>query len=90
MSDLSRLGSRLDADALTFRAVIETTRGSGGKLAYDPRSEIFELKRMLPDGMSFPLDFGFVPGARGQDGDPLDILVSGDEPRRSGPCSPRA
>ena len=35
---------------------------------------------MLPDGMSFPLDFGFVPGTRGQDGDPLDILVLNDEP----------
>jgi inorganic pyrophosphatase len=30
---------------------------------------------MPPDGMSFPLDFGFVPGTHGQDGDPLDILV---------------
>jgi inorganic pyrophosphatase len=80
MTDLTRLDHRLDIKALTCRAMIETPKGQRGKLAYDPASGAFELKRMLPDGMSFPLDFGFVPGTRGQDGDPLDILVLGDEP----------
>jgi inorganic pyrophosphatase len=80
MTDLTRLDHRLDAEALTCRAIIETPKGQRGKLAYDPASGAFELKRMLPDGMSFPLDFGFVPGTRGQDGDPLDILVLNDEP----------
>ncbi|CAN5326510.1 inorganic diphosphatase [soil metagenome] len=80
MTDLTRLDHRLDIKALTCRAMIETPKGQRGKLAYDPTSGAFELKRMLPDGMSFPLDFGFVPGTLGQDGDPLDILVLGDEP----------
>lgn len=80
MSDLTRLDHRLDPVALTCRAVIETPKGRRGKLACDPVSGAIELKRMLSDGMSFPLDFGFVPGTRGQDGDPLDILVLGDEP----------
>jgi inorganic pyrophosphatase len=80
VADLTRLDHRLDSEALTCRAVIETPKGQRGKLAYDPACGAFELKRMLPDGMSFPLDFGFVPGTRGQDGDPLDILVLGDEP----------
>jgi hypothetical protein len=66
MSDLTRLDHRLDAKALTCRVVIETPKGQRGKLAYDPVSGAFELKRMLPDGMSFPLDFGFVPGTRGR------------------------
>jgi inorganic pyrophosphatase len=30
---------------------------------------------VLPEGMSFPYDFGFVPSTLGEDGDPLDILV---------------
>ena len=80
MSDLTLLDHRLDAEALTCRVVIETPKGQRGKLAYDPVSGAFELKRMLPDGMSFPLDFGFVPGTEGEDGDPLDILVLNDEP----------
>jgi inorganic pyrophosphatase len=80
VTDLTRLDHRLDAEALTCRAVMETPKGQRGKLAYDPASGAFELKRILPDGMSFPLDFGFVPGTRGEDGDPLDILVLNDEP----------
>lgn len=84
MTDLSRLDPRLDAKALTCRAVIETPKGRRGKLAYDPQTGLFELKRMLPDGMSFPLDFGFVPGTRGEDSDPLDVLVLGDEPSAVG------
>jgi inorganic pyrophosphatase len=84
MSDLTRLDHRLDAKALTCRVVIETPKSQRGKLAYDPVSGAFELKRMLPDGMSFPLDFGFVPGTRGEDGDPLDILVLNDEPAAIG------
>ncbi len=80
MTDLSRLDPSLDHGALTCRAIVETPKGGRGKMAYDPATGAFELKRMLPDGMSFPLDFGFVPGTRGQDGDPLDILVLNDEP----------
>ena len=35
--------------------------------------------------MAFPLSFGFVPGTRGEDGDPLDILILSEEvlPMRS-------
>jgi inorganic pyrophosphatase len=33
-----------------------------------------ELETVLPEGTSFPDDFGFVPSTLGDDGDPLDIL----------------
>jgi hypothetical protein len=36
--------------------------------------------KVLPPGMSFPLDFVFIPSTRGEDGDPLDVLVVMDEP----------
>jgi len=39
-----------------------------------------ELKKVLPAGMAFPYDFGFVPSTLGGDGDPLDVLVLMDEP----------
>lgn len=35
---------------------------------------------MLPQGMSFPYDFGFIPGTRGEDGDPIDVVLVADEP----------
>jgi inorganic pyrophosphatase len=60
--------------------VIETPKGSRNKYAYDPTDHIFELKKVLPAGMAFPYDFGFVPSTLGGDGDPLDVLVLMDEP----------
>jgi len=42
--------------------------------------EIFELKKVLPAGMNFPYDFGFLPSTLADDGDPTDVLVLMDEP----------
>lgn len=55
--------------------VIETPKGSALKYSYDPATHFFELKKILPSGMVFPYDFGFIPGTKGEDGDPLDIIV---------------
>jgi len=67
-----------------LNVVIETVRGGRNKLAYDEELGIFRLKKVLPEGMSFPYDFGFVPGTRGGDGDPLDALVLMDAPGATG------
>jgi inorganic pyrophosphatase len=75
-----RLPHALDDKARTCRAVIETPKGRRSKFDYDPQSGLFELAGLLPEGMSFPLDFGFVPSTRAEDGDPLDIMVLHDEP----------
>jgi inorganic pyrophosphatase len=63
-----------------LRVVIETPKGSRNKFAFDPKQYIFELKKVLPAGMTFPCDFGFVPSTEAEDGDPIDILVMMDEP----------
>jgi inorganic pyrophosphatase len=80
VADFLSLDPRLDDAARICRAIVESPKGGRAKYAYDPESGAFEMKRMLPDGMSFPLDFGFVPGTWAEDGDPLDILVLNDEP----------
>ncbi|MBC9912950.1 inorganic diphosphatase [Chitinophaga varians] len=59
----------------TIKVVIETPRGSTEKYDYDKKSGHFLLRKILPAGMMFPYDFGFIPGTKGEDGDPLDIIV---------------
>ena len=63
-----------------LRVVIETPKGSRNKYDYDPACDCMDLATVLPEGMSFPYDFGFVPSTLGEDGDPLDILVLMDAP----------
>lgn len=59
----------------TVDVVIETPKGSVQKYDYDPKSHFFKLRKILPSGMMFPYDFGFVPDTKGDDGDPLDIIM---------------
>jgi inorganic pyrophosphatase len=68
----------------TVYVVVETTRGSRNKLAFDEELGAFRLKKILPEGMTFPYDFGFIPSTTGGDGDPLDALVMMDEPGTAG------
>jgi inorganic pyrophosphatase len=67
-------------DKQLFRVVIETPKGSRNKFAFNEDEHIFELKKVLPAGMAFPYDFGFVPSTLAEDGDPVDVLVLMDEP----------
>ena len=63
-----------------FQFIIETPKGSRNKYAFDPAQEIFSLRKILPAGMAFPYDFGFLPRTLAADGDPIDVLVLMDEP----------
>src|SRR5579885_378130 len=57
------------------QVVIETPKGSRNKYKFDPKLRSFKLNRVLPDGMNFPYDFGFVPSTTAEDGDPIDVLL---------------
>jgi len=69
-----------DPDSGELYVIIETPRGSPNKFAYDPDNDLFRLKKVLPAGSVFPYDFGFIPSTRGEDGDPLDVMLFMDEP----------
>jgi inorganic pyrophosphatase len=58
-----------------LRVVTETSQGSRNKYSYDPECRCLQLKKVLPEGMVFPYDFGFVPSTSAGDGDPLDVMV---------------
>jgi len=84
MADLSKLPAQLDPKKRTCRAIIETPKGCRNKFDYDPKSGLFMLGGLLPEGMVFPFDFGFIPSTLGADGDPVDILVLMDAPAHVG------
>lgn len=79
LSDPIELTSFTD-DGKTIQVIIETPKGSRNKFAFDEKRQIFRLKKVLPVGMAFPYDFGFVPSTKAEDGDPVDVLVLMDEP----------
>lgn len=81
--NLARLDT-WDPESGTLNVVIETSKGSRSKLKYNPAQGLFELSKVLPRGMVFPFDFGFIPSTQGDDGDPLDVLVLMDEPIPTG------
>jgi inorganic pyrophosphatase len=60
--------------------VVETPRGSGNKLKFDDELGTYRLDRVLPAGLTFPFDFGFIPQTEAEDGDPLDAIVLVDAP----------
>src|SRR6202046_3725707 len=84
LADPTRLGPFGSADKKMLRVIIETPKGSRNKFAFNADDHIFELKKVLPAGMAFPYDFGFVPRTKAEDGDPTDVLVLMDEPAFAG------
>jgi len=86
---MQRKASKSSSGAASSRAgkisvIIETPRGSRNKLKYEPSKRMDKLSKVMPEGMVFPYDFGFVPETKAEDGDPLDVLVLTDEPLFTG------
>src|ERR1700730_8227033 len=84
LADPSRLPSLDQNDNAIVQVVIETPKDSRNKYAFDPERKVFELKKVLPAGMTFPYDFGFIPRTKAEDGDPVDVLVLMDAPAYPG------
>lgn len=82
--DLANLSHQLDKKKHECRVVIETPKGRRNKFDYDPNLQAFTLGGLLPEGLSFPFDFGFVPSTLADDGDALDVMILMDEPAHVG------
>ncbi len=54
--------------------VVETPRSSRNVYEVDPQGGV-RFDRRLPGSFAFPADYGYVVGATGSDGEPLDALV---------------
>lgn len=65
------------SDGVVF---VEIPMGSRNKYEWDEELGGLVLDRRLFSSMSYPADYGFVEGALGEDGDPLDAMVLVSDP----------
>lgn len=66
--------SPIDNDG-KVNVLVETPKGSRQKYDVDHETGLFTWSLELPEGVTFPYSFGFVPNTLAEDGDPLDILL---------------
>lgn len=62
------------------RVVIEVPKGSKNKYELDKETGLLKVDRVLFSSVVYPANYGFVPQSFCDDGDPLDVLVLGQEP----------
>jgi inorganic pyrophosphatase len=76
-------------DSAEVVVYVEIPAGSRNKYEFDPELGGIVLDRRLFTSMTYPADYGFIEGAMGDDGDPLDALVLVGDPTFPG-CRIRA
>jgi inorganic pyrophosphatase len=59
---------------------VEIPKGSRNKYELDERLGVLILDRFLSSSTVYPVDYGYLVGHRGRDGDPLDAMVCVSEP----------
>jgi inorganic pyrophosphatase len=62
-----------------FPAYIEIPKGSRVKYELDKPTGLLKVSRVLYSAVFYPANYGFVPRTYCDDGDPLDVLVLGQE-----------
>jgi inorganic pyrophosphatase len=72
-----QVGPRIDE---SFAAVIEIPKGSKVKYELDKETGLLRVDRILHSAVHYPANYGFLPQTYCEDGDPLDVLVLGQEP----------
>ena len=68
------------AGGALVHVVVDTPKGSPNKYKFDVDLQVFKLSRVLPLGIHFPFDFGFIPSTAAEDGDALDVILIVDAP----------
>ncbi len=69
--------NRINAEE--FEALIEIPKGSKTKYELDKETGLIKLDRVLYTSTVYPANYGFIPRTLADDGDPLDVLVLGNE-----------
>jgi len=64
----------------TVNAIIEIPKDTYNKYEYDEKLGVIRLDRVLYSPMHYPVDYGFIPQTRSDDGDHLDVMVITNSP----------
>jgi inorganic pyrophosphatase len=60
-------------------AVIEIPKDSNVKYEVDEKTGILFVDRKLFTSMTYPFNYGFIPQTKEEDGDPIDVLILGND-----------
>lgn len=84
MPDYNQVLDPGDTDNDKLNAVIEIPEGSHLKVEYDRKRACFMIDRVEPSIYPKPVNYGFIPATKDEDGDELDVLVVCSEPILTG------
>jgi inorganic pyrophosphatase len=63
-----------------LHCLVEIPKGSRNKYEWDEQLQAIKFDRFLFSSVVYPTDYGFIPQTLGEDGDPLDAMVTVSEP----------
>ncbi len=84
MPDFNRVLEPGNIDQGMLNAVIEIPMGSHLKIEYDRTRAAFMIDRIEPSIYAKPVNYGFIPQTKDEDGDELDVLLVTSEPVPTG------
>ncbi len=84
MPDYNKVLTPGDIENSKLNAVIEIPEGSHLKIEYDRKRAAFMVDRVEPSIYPKPINYGFIPATKDEDGDELDVLVVASEPIPTG------
>jgi inorganic pyrophosphatase len=60
--------------------IVEITKGEGRvKYEYDRKTGVIVVDRIRHSSLLYPINYGCIPQTLADDGDPIDVIVMGDE-----------
>jgi inorganic pyrophosphatase len=84
MTDFNKLIKPGKIDEGWVNAIIDIPQGSSLKIEYDRTKGVFILDRIEPTIFAKPVNYGFIPATKDEDGDELDVLLISTEPIPTG------
>lgn len=84
MADFNKVLDPGDFQNGDVNTVVEIPKGSTNKIEWDRERAAFMLDRVEPAIFAKPVNYGFIPQTKDEDGDELDTLVVTDEPLPTG------